>query len=76
MALCAVIIAYLTEIVRWLYIGENPSATCKVDLIAFAKPAFTCTLASPLGYASLKYISFPLMILAKSSKPGNSSLFI
>jgi len=32
-------------------------------------PALTCAVASPLGYAALKYISFPMMILVKVSKP-------
>jgi UDP-galactose transporter B1 len=35
----------------------------------FWKPSLTCALASPVGYASLKYITFPMMILTKSSKP-------
>ena len=35
----------------------------------FWRAALTCAVASPLGYASLKYISFPMMILVKSSKP-------
>lgn len=29
----------------------------------------SATLASPIGYEALKYISYPLMILTKSSKP-------
>ena len=41
----------------------------KVSPMAFARAAITCAIASPLGYAALKYISFPLMILTKSSKP-------
>ena len=35
----------------------------------FAFPALTLALASPIGYTALKFINFPLMILAKSSKP-------
>jgi len=38
-------------------------------LTAYWKGAVTCAMASPIGYASLKYITFPLMILTKSSKP-------
>lgn len=33
------------------------------------KAGLTCSLASPVGYASLKYITFPMMVLTKSSKP-------
>jgi len=40
-----------------------------VSLFIFWKASITCALASPLGYASLKYISFPLMVLTKSCKP-------
>ena len=41
----------------------------KVHWKYFWKAAATSALASPLGYASLSYISFPLMILTKSCKP-------
>jgi len=37
--------------------------------LLFWKPALSATLASPIGYESLKYINYPLMILTKSSKP-------
>jgi UDP-galactose transporter B1 len=40
-----------------------------VPITAFWKVAISNTLASPIGYAALKYISFPLVILAKASKP-------
>ena len=40
-----------------------------IPFSAFSKAALSCAIASPLGYASLKYISFPLMVLTKSSKP-------
>lgn len=40
-----------------------------VNLIEFWKAGLTSTLASPIGYASLNYIPFPLMVLTKSSKP-------
>ena len=36
---------------------------------SYWKAAISSTLASPIGYAALKYISFPLVVLAKSSKP-------
>jgi UDP-galactose transporter B1 len=34
----------------------------------FWEMAITCSLASPIGYFSLKFIPYPLMVLAKSSK--------
>ncbi|CAM9291615.1 unnamed protein product [Discosporangium mesarthrocarpum] len=37
-------------------------------LSQFWRPAMSCTLASPLGYLSLQYINYPLLLLAKSCK--------
>lgn len=34
----------------------------------FWEMAVTCSMASPIGYFSLKFIPYPLMVLAKSSK--------
>ncbi|CAM9703674.1 unnamed protein product [Chrysoparadoxa australica] len=34
----------------------------------FLRPALACTLASPLGYAALRHLSFPLLVLCKSCK--------
>eukprot|EP01039_Chlorochromonas_danica_P000721 gene719-783_t len=39
-----------------------------ISFFSFWKVAITSALASPIGYASLKYISFPMMVLSKSSK--------
>jgi len=44
-------------------------STPNVPLFAFMKPALTCAMASPIGYIALEYISFPLVVLTKSSKP-------
>jgi UDP-galactose transporter B1 len=41
----------------------------QVSFMVFAKAALSLAIASPLGYASLKFINFPLMMLVKSSKP-------
>ncbi len=46
-----------------------------IPFTTYWKAALTCALASPMGYASLKYISFPMHILVKSSKPGGK-LFV
>jgi len=46
------------------------SSCILIFLVLFIrKPALSATLASPIGYEALKYISYPLMILTKSSKP-------
>jgi len=34
----------------------------------FIKPALSNTLASPIGYYALRFINFPMMLLAKSCK--------
>jgi UDP-galactose transporter B1 len=41
----------------------------EVSAMIFSRAAISLAIASPLGYASLKYINFPLMMLTKSSKP-------
>lgn len=61
MAFATCLVASFGEII---YPSSN-----KVSLFIFAKPAITCALASPIGYIALEYISFPLVVLAKSSKP-------
>ena len=62
--LMALAAAFLATLIDWL---SNDSK--KVNVLVFAKAAITCAIASPVGYAALKYISFPLVILTKSSKP-------
>ena len=52
--------------------GQQPSAA---PALKFLSVAFSNTIASPFGYASLKYISFPLLTLAKASKPIPIMLF-
>jgi solute carrier family 35 (UDP-galactose transporter), member B1 len=51
-------------------VGEifSPSKT-SIPLWVYAKPAITCAIGSPIGYMALEYISFPLVVLVKSSKP-------
>jgi solute carrier family 35 (UDP-galactose transporter), member B1 len=51
-------------------IGEIISPSKKpIPFWIYAKPAITCALGSPIGYMALDYISFPLVVLVKSSKP-------
>ncbi|CAM9148796.1 unnamed protein product [Choristocarpus tenellus] len=62
---CMALAAALTGLVMLQVTGQtkgNPS------LKEFWRPAMSCTLASPLGYTSLKYINYPLLLLAKSCK--------
>jgi solute carrier family 35 (UDP-galactose transporter), member B1 len=47
----------------------HESSSKVVSPLLFWRPALSATLASPLGYESLKYINYPLMVLTKSSKP-------
>jgi len=46
------------------YHGQTNTAPARL----FWPVAFSNTIASPFGYASLRYISFPLLTLAKASK--------
>jgi len=43
--------------------------TVNLSPLLFWKPALSATLGSPIGYESLKYVNYPLMVLTKSSKP-------
>jgi len=45
--------------------GETPVKSFR----AFWKAALTCAAASPIGYASLQYINYPMMVLTKTMKP-------
>jgi len=38
------------------------------DVFVFFKAAFSSSIASPIGFASLQFINYPLLILAKSCK--------
>lgn len=59
MSLTAALAGYLSD----------TSRKSKVSLYIFWKPSLTSALASPIGYTSLKFINYPMMILTKSSKP-------
>ncbi|KAJ1427841.1 UAA transporter [Ochromonadaceae sp. CCMP2298] len=45
------------------------SEKVKVPIWVFWRPALSSCLASPIGYEALKYITYPLLVLTKSSKP-------
>lgn len=64
---------FVASAVEMIWNSGMDSAAVKkqqsIPLVTFWKAAASSTLASPIGYAALKYISFPLVILAKSSKP-------
>ncbi|KAJ1429308.1 UAA transporter, partial [Ochromonadaceae sp. CCMP2298] len=61
MALCTCLTA---SVIEFLFERNKP-----LSPMLFWKPALSACLASPIGYESLKYITYPLMILTKSSKP-------
>ncbi|CAM9123736.1 unnamed protein product, partial [Ectocarpus fasciculatus] len=52
-----------TAVEQLFPIGEQ------IPFMSYSKAALSLAVASPLGYASLKFINFPLMMLTKSSKP-------
>ena len=58
--------AYITATIFENLISKSKHA---VSWKHFWKAAATSAMASPLGYVSLSFISFPLMILTKSCKP-------
>jgi UDP-galactose transporter B1 len=62
MAAMCVITANIVELVY-------PTPPSNVPALAFWKAAISSAIASPIGYEALKYISYPMMILTKSSKP-------
>jgi UDP-galactose transporter B1 len=55
----------LTAAIVEHYFDENRK---RVPFHLFWRAALASAMASPIGYFSLKYISFPMMILSKSSK--------
>jgi solute carrier family 35 (UDP-galactose transporter), member B1 len=61
MALATFLIASLGDLF-------DPSKS-KTSIWVYSQPAITCALGSPIGYMALEYISFPLVVLVKSSKP-------
>ena len=62
---CMAAVSYTTSCILESYSEKVP----KIPLKLFWRPALAATIASPLGYTSLKYINYPLMVLTKSSKP-------
>ena len=62
MALTGYIFSTLFEL---LYSSPNRK---KISYALFWKAALSNAIASPIGYESLKYLSYPMMVLTKSSK--------
>jgi UDP-galactose transporter B1 len=56
--------AFIAFIFEFFTVRSRP---LPMDL--FWKAAVSNAMASPIGYASLRFINFPLMVLTKSSKP-------
>eukprot|EP00903_Cladosiphon_okamuranus_P014363 g13336.t1 len=62
---CMAMAAILAASVLLLLTGESKG---NPHVKHFWRPALSCTLASPFGYWSLSYITYPLLLLAKSCK--------
>lgn len=62
-------VAALVEMVVDKNMADKTVKKQSIPFNSYWKAAISSTLASPIGYAALKYISFPLVVLAKSSKP-------
>lgn len=60
MAFFACIFPFMIEML------ESPQQKTSANVFTYCLVGFTNALASPVGYASLKYISFPMMVLTKS----------
>lgn len=65
MTATASLTAYLVE----LSFRDSKVPHHAVSFWEFWKIALSAAMASPIGYFSLKYISYPMMILTKSCKP-------
>jgi solute carrier family 35 (UDP-galactose transporter), member B1 len=63
-----VFMAFATFFIASLGDLFDPSKN-KTSIWVYSRPAITCALGSPIGYMALDYISFPLVVLVKSSKP-------
>lgn len=57
--------ALTASIILW-WQGETPPIK---SFRKFWYAACTCAAASPIGYASLQYINYPMMVLTKTMKP-------
>lgn len=51
------------------FVADRGSSGRALSPLLFWRASATSALASPIGYASLRYVSYPMMILTKSSKP-------
>ncbi|EPZ33495.1 UAA transporter [Rozella allomycis CSF55] len=63
--------AFAAVIVAGIYIGVKKDGFGKISkrtIFEYARVSLSATMASPFGYASLKHISYPTMILGKSCK--------
>jgi UDP-galactose transporter B1 len=67
MASTALVFARIGEYI--VGFGKFETNQPRVSAMEFWKASLCNALASPIGYEALKYISFPMVILTKSSKP-------
>ena len=66
-AMCAIIGLVIEFLLSFM--NKQTNVVKKSNFSVYLKASLTSTFASPIGYMALKYITFPLMILTKSSKP-------
>ena len=61
--------AWAGAVTAWfiLLVGQKEKPVNSIQ--KFWKAALTCAAASPIGYASLQYINYPMMVLTKTMKP-------
>lgn len=63
--LCMAFAGALTASILEFFSKDKPA----VPFVKFWKAAITCAAASPIGYSSLQYINYPMMVLTKTMKP-------
>lgn len=69
MASTALVFARMGEYIVGFGKHEKEINQPRVSALEFWKASLCNSLASPIGYQALKYITFPMVILTKSSKP-------
>jgi UDP-galactose transporter B1 len=66
---CMTATASMTAFIVELCYKKAPDTSPTLSYQQFWKISLSAAMASPIGYFSLKYISYPMMILTKSCKP-------
>jgi len=69
MAVLGIVTAGLMNLLFGSRSADGQGDKKPMNVTCFWKAALSSCVASPLGYLSLKYVTFPLMVLTKSCKP-------